>query len=294
MARVMLRMPETDDPVPKDSGGRIPLPDYSNPESRLAYAKAFTQKYGPLMSGRGDTPLRINEFPSWVTTRTPSKQLSVNASKGLDLDPALLYSSAMEEGFSGLYPDKNNMVNTWSENKDYPVSGYKNLGVDNFSDAYPGLVKKGYLPADFNKNFVKRSQENEKGVMVNSADFKTPEAGLQAKAAMMRASRDEVDDYVKSHNIQLSPKARDFFGLISYNAGGGNAKKMIDDYNRSGYLKDDNFLKQRPSQSWKGPYENVIRRLQMADALKNEGYFDDGGQQTAQNNKPKVMLRIGK
>lgn len=250
----------------------IPLPDYKNPESRKSYAMAFTQKHGPLMSGRGDTPLRIHEIPSWG--RTDSKQMAINSAKTVGLDPALLYSSAMEEGMSGLYADSKGMVNTWSENKDYPVSGYKNLGVDNFYDAYPGLVKKGYLPADFKNQFVKSPHTNEKGESVNSADFKTPEAGMQAKAAMVRASRDEIDDYATKNNIKLSPKARDFFMLVSYNAGEGNAQKMMKSYNQKGYLKNDDFLNKRPDESWAGPYENVMRRLKMRDALKQETYFD--------------------
>jgi hypothetical protein len=77
------------------------------------------------------------------------------------------------------------------------------------------------------------------------------------------------------NKINLSPKAREFFSLIGYNAGSGNADKMMQEYARSGFLNNDAFLKKRPSASWQQPYENVIRRMQMADALRSEGYFDD-------------------
>jgi hypothetical protein len=293
MAKVTLRVnkgEESGDPVPGSS--RIPLPDYKNPESRLQYAQQFTQKYGPLMSGRGDTPLRINETPSWG--RTKSKDLAVNTAKGVGIDPAILYSSAMEEGLSGLYPDKKGLIYTWSENKDYPISGFSNLGLDNFSDAYPGLVKKGYLPADFNSNFIKRVETNEKNKSVNSADFKNPEAALQAKAAMMRASRDEIDDFAAKNKIPLSPKARDFFSLIHYNAGSGNAQQMLQSYNQKGYLKGDAFLNKQPDASWGQPYQNVIRRLKMADALKNEGYFDEDQPKASGDQAQKVMLSVKK
>ena len=152
-----------------NKSNRLPLPDYNNPDSRLNYAKGFTQKYGPLMAQRGDTPLRINEIPD--TGTDTSKNLALKTAKGLGLDPALLYSSAMEEGMSGLYPDKNKQVD-YSGNEKFPVNGFANFGLDTFSDAYEGLVKRGYLPADFSKNFTKRVQENEKGQKVNSADFK--------------------------------------------------------------------------------------------------------------------------
>src|SRR4029079_16100061 len=85
----------------KKPADRIPLPDYKNPVSRLDYAKQFSQKYGPLMHGRGDTPLRINEVPQTWQDKLTSKQIAQNASKLLGLDPALLYASAMEEGMSG-------------------------------------------------------------------------------------------------------------------------------------------------------------------------------------------------
>ncbi len=256
---------------------KIPLPDYKNPESRLDYAKQFTQKYGSLMSGRGDTPLRINEIPGTYKDTLSAKQIAINASGNLGLDPALLYSSAMEEGMSGLYPNKNNEVD-FSGDEDFPVSGYQSFGLDTFSDAFPNLVKKGYLPQEFEKEFKKHVEpprEGDNKVAVNSAYFITAESGLKAKAAMIRNGRDEISDFAAKNKINLSDKAKDFFTLISFNAGPGNAKKMLREYNTMGVLKNDSFLNKRPSSSWTVPYENVIRRMQMADALKEEGYFDE-------------------
>lgn len=261
------------DPDPKK---RIPLPDYKNPESRLGYAKQFTKKYGSLMSGRGDTPLRINEVPGTYKDKLTSKQIAVNASGKLGLDPALLYSSAMEEGMSGLYPDKKGQVN-FSGDENFPVSGYQAFGLDTFSDAFPGLVKKGYLPQEFEKEFKKKVEAPRTGdnkSPVNSANFLSAESAMKAKAAMIKSSKDELEDFASKNKINLSDKAKDFFTLVSYNAGIGNAQKMLKEYNSSGALKDDSFLKNRPSESWKVPYENTIRRIKMADALKEEGYFD--------------------
>lgn len=304
MAKVLLKVDgsKSGDPKPSTPPERIPLPDYNNPESRLKYAQMFTQKYGPLMAGRGDTPLRINEIPAWGKGK--SRDLAVTASQGLDIDPAVLYSSAMEEGMSGIYPhvfkgrEKDGLLVQSSSNKDYPVSGYINFGVDNFADAYPGLVKKGYLPADFQNNFVKSREVNEKNMPVNSANFRNPEAALRAKAAMLRSSRDDVDEYATKKGLKLSPKARDFFSLVNYNAGSGNARQMLEEYNEAGYLKDDSFLKERPAKggrlkatSWQQPYENVIRRLKMAEALRNEGYFDEDTPAPAGQ---KVMLQVRK
>lgn len=277
------------DPEPDPKAAKIPLPDYKNPQSRLAYAKQFTQRYGPLMSGRGDTPLRINEKPAWGTDT--SRNISMKAAQNLGLDPALLYSSAMEEGMSGIYPHifkgrekEGNLVQS-SGDKDYPVSGFTSFGLDTFADAYPGLVKKGYLPADFSNQFKKSVQVNEKDEEVNSADFKTADAALMAKAAMIKASEDEINDMAAKNKVQLSPKAKQFFTLISYNAGSGNASKMLKEYAQKGYLKDDKFLDKRPSEGWAVPYENVIRRIKMSDALRKEGYFDDTESNTVKTTK---------
>lgn len=265
--------PGEGDKKPKE---RIPLPDYSNPASRLEYAKQFTQKYGPLVSKRGDTPLRINEVPQTYKDKLTSKQIAINASKPLGLDPALLYSSAMEEGMSGLYPDQNNQVN-FSGDEDYPVSGYQAFGLDTFADAFPALVKKGYLPKEFEKEFKKNVEAPRAGdnkTAVNSANFTTAEAAFMAKAAMTKNYKDEVENFASQNKISLSDKAKDFFTLVSFNSGPGNAKKMLKEYNNIGALKNDSFLQKRPSKSWAVPYENVIRRVQMAEALKAEGYFD--------------------
>lgn len=274
---------DTGDPKPDPKKpSRIPQPDYKNPESRLSYAKEFTKKYGPLMSGRGDTPLRINEVPNTINDRLPVKQSSINAAKNLGLDPALFYASSMEEGMSGLFKkggEQEYFVNSGDEN--FPVSGFLSFGLDTFAGHFNDLVKKGYLPADFEKKFHRTSMTNEKGEATQSADFKSAEDALRAKAAMIKSSEDQIVEFANKNKIGLSPKAKQFFTLINYNAGEGNARKMLLDYNKAGVLKEDAFLKERPKSggnlkesSWSTPYNNVIRRLKMADALKNEGLFE--------------------
>jgi hypothetical protein len=295
--------PGTGDPKKNAKVTKIPLPNYKDSASRLNYAKEFTNRYGPLMSGRGDTPLRINEYPGTGTDPYTSKQLVDRVAPKLGLDPAILYASAMEEGMSGLYPNQKNMVK-FSGNKEYPISGYVNFGLDTFSDAYPDLVKKGYLPEDFNKKFTKRvhpAKEGDNKVPVNSADFKSLEAALEAKSAMIKASSDELNSYLEKSKTPLSDKGKQFFELVAYNAGIGNAQKMLEDYKKAGVLKDDAFLKDRPKKgpglkenSWSQPYENAIRRIKMAEALKNEGYFHNENPDNASMNKPKTTTQNSK
>jgi hypothetical protein len=225
----------------------IPRPDYNDPKSRLIFAQNWTKQYGPLMQGRGDTPLRVNEKPD--TGSDTSKNLAVKYFGKLGIDPALGYASAMEEGMSGMYPDKNHQVDDSGDAK-FPVSGYNSFGLDTFSDAFPALVKKGYLSPDFQKNFSKLSipaREGDNKVPVNTANFKDVDSALQAKAAMMKMEYDDIDSYAKQRKITLSPKARDFFALADYNGGEGTGHQMINDYYNNGQLEGDKFLQARPT-----------------------------------------------
>jgi hypothetical protein len=262
----------------KPTTTRIPLPNYSDPKSRIKYAQEWTKKYGPLMQGRGDTPLRVNEQP--FKGSGSSKVLATQAAKKLGLDPALLYASAMEEGMSGGFWDDKKGV-SWSKDKDFPIQGSGQYGLDNFYTRFPEFVQKGYLPQSFESQF-KRFVPSDPNITKNSANFKTVDDALLAKAAFMKSNYDDIDQYAQKKGIKLSPKARDFFALINYNAGEGNGRKMLDEYNEAGALKGDAFLKSRPksggklkADSWSVPYENVIRRILMRDALKKEGLFDD-------------------
>jgi hypothetical protein len=292
------------EPKPAVPPTRIPLPNYKDANSRLKYAEAWRQKYGPYMQGRGDTPLRINEIPNTAHERLPIKQSAINAVKRFGLDPALFYSSAMEEGVSGMFKkgyEGEGYFNS-SSYDDYPVSGFAGVGLDHFHSQFPYLVKKGYLPASFQSRYQPTIMTNEKGETTHSGDFRSVEDAMMAKGAMAKMSEDQILDYAKRNNIELSPAAKQFFTYINYNAGEGNAQKMLMDYHKSGALKDDAFMKSRPvsggnlkETSWKQPYDNVMRRVKMAQALRNEGYFDDDQQPaTTQSIAPKVMVQVRK
>ena len=266
-----LKYPVTSDGKHLDIGDNpsaIPKPDYNDPVSRQKYAQQFVSKYGDVMHGRADTPLRINETMDEATDS--AKNLSIKAAKPLGLDPALVYSSAMEEGMAGLFKDKKGLSD-YSGNKDYPTPGFHNFGIDDFTDKVPGLIKKGYLPKDFANQFVKHVQINENGRPVNSADFKSPDAGLQAKAALMKDFQDQTDQFAKKSNVSLTPKQRDFMTLVAYN-GGGNMQKMMSEYKQKGFLTDDKVDKD-PTGHWTTITKHIAPRLQMRDALKKEGLF---------------------
>lgn len=272
--------PTLTSPSPEAAPGMIPLPNYADPKSRDQYAQNFYNKYPQLGHGNGDIPLRVNESPEYGSGT--SKQMAIDAAKKAGVDPAILYSSAMVEGMSGLYKDKDGNIETGAHvNDKYPVSGYANFGLDTFGDKFKDLVAKGYLPKDFAQNFSPSKETNEKGQSVNSANFKDVNSALQAKAAMLKQTYDDIDSYAKQRKITLSPKARDFFALADYNGGEGTGHQMLNDYYNNGQLEGDKFLQARPTSgkglkadSYKDVYNNVIQRVAGAYGLKEQKLFD--------------------
>lgn len=294
-----------------DSGEAVPLPDYMSPQSRLAYVQSIRNKYGASMQGRGDTILNVNEIPRGGSSS--AKNIATAIGKKYGIDPALLYSSAMEEGMSGLFKSRATGLDTRNRkpteigyqdfygDKEYPVNAEYSLGLGTITERLPDLIRKGYLPKDFAKNM--RGAANEGAY--NKADFKNVESALEAKAALMKSIYDHVDSFSKTKGIKLSPKARDFFALAEYNGGEGAIYNRMMDYHRSGALQGDRFLETRPKfdesvkDTYKDVYGHVIPRMKMAETLKKERLFDDETQQQAisnifKNPSGKVLLKVGK
>lgn len=279
--------------------GGIPKPDYKDATSRLQYAQSWKQKYGPLMQERGDTPLRVNDTPQFG--KSTSKEMSSMAATKLGIDPALLYSSAMEEGMSGSFADLKGeyKYDRSGQSDKFPVNSSSDFGLDQVRSEIKRFQAKGYLPADFQKHYANAKHapgemgSGNKPVTQNDVDLDTPESAMLLKAAYLKDNYDTVDKIATEKGLKLSPQARDFFTLVAYNAGSGVADRMLKDYNKNGYLKDDAFMKSRPTkgeglskksygptydkngkQIGDGVYTNVIRRIQMRDALKKEKLFD--------------------
>lgn len=263
---------------PPEKNARIPLPDFTNLASREKYAQALKGKYG-LPSGYGDTFLHLNEVPDTRADSLTSKQIALKAAKIANIPAPLLHASQMVEGMSGLYPYGKNQDVDFSGNEKFPVSGYANFGLDTFSDAYPTLVKKGYLPADFNKQFIKSVHPARKGdnkVPVNSANFSSAEAASMAKAAMIRHEQDQMNAYAAKNKIPLTDQARHFLTLAAYNGGPGAGQGLLQDFKREGLLANDAFLTKKPKQSQYGKvYNNIMDRFHLANASSSEGQWDE-------------------
>lgn len=254
----------------------IPRPqNFDDPKATQEYRNALYKKYGPYVKDNADLPENLDYIIQGE--KSSLGDITNNAASKLGIKPALLYSSAMQEGMRGLIPTAKNKGQTdYSGDDKFPISGYTSFGLDRFSDMFPELEKKGYLPKGFEQNFkksVEKPLEGDNKTAVNSANFKNIDSAMQAKAAVLKNTYDHLDDIVKEEKIPLSDKARDFFALVAFNAGEGNARKMLKSYYQKGYLKNDKFLDKQPDSSWSGPYKNVIQRIKGAEMLKGEGYF---------------------
>lgn len=235
-------------------------------------------------------------------TKSPTVKQSVyKAAKSTKINPALLYTSAMEEGLNtAIYQPDNARSTSYDVMKDnldiakkvnksdiggadwekkYPIDGFNAYGLDTFGDNAKDLIKKGYLPKDFgDKNYSVFEGINEKGKKVPTAAFASHQDALTAKAAMIRQSQDQLDTYNKKKGYKLSDQGRDFFTLANYNGGEGTMQKMLDLYNTKGYLKNDAYLNPtfKPGKGEYGePYKNVQKRIQNKKVLEDEGYFKD-------------------
>lgn len=269
---------------PPTNPNLIPAPNYNDPASRANFLKQWTGKYGNL-EGRGDTVLKVNEVPR--TGSDTAKNISKKAASQYGIDPALLYTSSMEEGMSGLFKDKGTGIDTkhrkpsdfgyqdYYGDKEFPINGGQSFGFQTFSDRFPDLVKGGYLPKDFAKNF--RGKDNEGQYSRNN--FKDVQSAMQAKAAMLKYHYDDVDSYAAHRGIKLSPKAKDFFALAEYNGGEGGGHQLMHEYNQKGLLEGDKFLAERPESSKKSQpnldiWSHVVPRMKRRDAIKEQTLFD--------------------
>jgi len=203
------------------------------------------------------------------------------------VDAGLLFSSSFQEGmnkqiFKREEVEKDLKGKGWFDEK-FPISGYDFYGLDTFGDKFPDLVKKGYLPEDFGQKFNKVQIENDHmkkdpqtGKMipdpqlVTSADFRTNEDALMAKAAMLRDIQDKVGSMAKDKGIELDQEAKNYFTLVGYNAGEANAEKMLSKFAAS---KDKKSFIEKGDSQWQSVHKNIsprMSRMKLATKLLSE------------------------
>jgi len=235
------------------------------------------KKYGQYVDKRFDWIPKVKQKVDYSSTNKPFYQITKDIAKEYGLDPSTYTASVYEEGAAAnLYPDKKGEV-YFTGDDEFPVPGFEGLGLDRFGERFPEFVKKGYLKKEFKDRFKVYEDVNEKGTKIRSADFKTVEDALRAKAAFIAAERDQFNKYTKEKKVTLTPEAQNFFELAAYNQGQTGAREMFKYFQENKLLDNNVFLTQKP-EKYQGVYENVMRRIQGAAMLKGEtGVFQKGG-----------------
>lgn len=218
-----------------------------------------------------------------------SFQLAKKIGKNTGIDPSLLYSSAYVEGMNqnlvdprpmhsdayvnatqGYYTDWSGKKRLGTQNKIdeslYPVDGFSTYGLDTFGSRFKEFVKKGYLPESFKDQFIPYTASNEKE-QVQTAAFKNNESALQAKAAYLRATQDDVVNYFKKKGQQLDPEAQNFFTMALYNSTPKSGYGMMDEYMKA---KDKKAFLEQGQTKYKSIWKHIQPRMQLMPLVREK------------------------
>lgn len=190
---------------------------------------------------------------------------SVSKKSGLPSD--FLAASALQEGMNKSISDPDAVSEAYIKagiGNDFPIDGFYNYGLDTFTDAFPRLVKKGYLPQDF--TYKPYQAFNEKDNLVNTAAFKNNEDALYAKAAYLRDMMDGVKQSAQKKGVKLNDRELQYFTMAAYNGGPGAANEMLDEMleqkkDAAGYIKSGSVKKSKV-------HKNIVPRMQKMEYLK--------------------------
>lgn len=196
-------------------------------------------------------------------------QILDSVSKRSGLPKSFISASSLQEGMNLAIskPDEASEAynNARVDPNKYPVDGFLNYGLDTFGEAYGRLVKKGYLPADF--NFHPYKAYNEQKMQVTTAAFRNNEDAVLAKAAYMRDFMDTVKEEATKRGLKLEDRELRYFTMAGYNGGPGALKVMLDEAAASGGKVSD-YIKTGSKK--KGQvHKNVSPRMDKMDFFES-------------------------
>lgn len=203
----------------------------------------------------------------------PAIDVLKSVSKKSGLSVPFLAANALQEGMNNVLSKNSNLG---KHGETYPINGYEYYGLDTFGDAADRLIKKGYLPVNF--DYQKFGEQNEHGTEITSARFKNNEDALMAKAAYLRDFQDSVNDYASKKKVKLDKYTQEYLTMSAYNGGMNNAKTMIDEL-ATGRFNQRDYVS-RGQTSMQGIHKNIKPRLQ------KQSWIDEDFMQPQQNPFP--------
>jgi hypothetical protein len=282
-------------PEALDTGYKIELPtelkqikqDYINNYNAYVDLESYLKKFLPK-TFNADNKAKLKEKLYQKMTEAYSNFMN-NANNNITTE-------AINTTWKKVIDSKNNIKNKplfvaslfdegadkFTSRKSQDLSGFEYFGLDTAYERVLSLIEKGYLPKNFDKKLLPREKINEKRESILSADFTNLEDVVDMKNAIMNYNYDYVKQAAVNKKINLSPKALDYFAIVAYNAGEGNANKMLDKFNKDGLLENDKFLEISPD-SYQQIHRNVIRRIKAAEMLKGEGIITESPEGTIRN-----------
>jgi hypothetical protein len=152
------------------------------------------------------------------------------------------------------------------------VPGFQYLGLDTFGTRVEGLRRQGLLPESFKEgvDYTVSSARNEKGEIVQSADFANLQAGLTAMTAMVADERRRFLNDVSAvlgPNVKPTEDQTNFFTYLYFNTGSGGGRRLLE---ANGLGLADKWTAPPPESNKVSARFNALQRLatwKMIDAL---------------------------
>jgi hypothetical protein len=259
-------------PAPEETFTPYSQRKFANIVEKDKYWKELEQKHGVLVKGRThyldlyNKPIPPMKAQSFEIPEGNTWKKLIDENKDIENKP-LFYASLMNEGAEALsYPNEN------PDDDLTGLSGFHFFGLDTIGTKSKEFEDKGYLPKGFSQKIIPFETENEKGQPITSAAFQNIQDAITAKNAFWKSGQANTDQSAKELGVQLSPQARDFFTIVSYNYGENGARQMMKDYFDKGLFRDEMFLEDSFIPKYEQVWKNAKQRMIVADMIQQEEF----------------------
>ena len=161
----------------------------------------------------------------------PNFLYNVGMFEGMARDKTSWYEEENEHGFPRQVEEKG-----FKYDSDFWEDSYRDIGLDILINEMPNLVDKGYLDTPLKMlGDTTKTSLNEKGAEVTHALIKSKDA-WRGVGGLLRLKEEEMVNVFNNRGLDfsdLTKKQKEFWIYASFNAGPGNASKLLDTYGPS-------------------------------------------------------------